>query len=58
MSIEDQGGVYRIIHYAGKLQEIILKNSDELKECIEDFTAGKKFIVQQGIRLLEYKGRL
>lgn len=57
MSIEDQGGVYRIIHYAGKLQEIILKNSDELKECIEDFTAGKKFIVQQGIRLLEYKGR-
>jgi len=58
MSIEDMGEGYRLVYYAGKLQERCVQSRDELKGHVDTFAARGKIIVQQGIRLLKYKGRL
>lgn len=54
-NLEDDN--YKISYYAKKLQKIEINSSEDLKKYVEDFVGNKKFIIQQGVRLLRYEGR-
>lgn len=56
MSIEKADRQYKLVFYAYELRELILSDIKEVRKHIEEFTAGGKFIIQRGIRLLKYKG--
>lgn len=56
MSIEKINGQYKLVFFADELQVLILSSLEELRTHIEQFIDGRKFIIQQGIRLLKFKG--
>lgn len=56
LSIEKEGKKYRLTFYSGELKQIILSNIDELRNYVEKYTEEGGFIVQEGIRLLKYRG--
>jgi hypothetical protein len=57
LSLEKSNGQYKLVFYSDELQELIMSDVEEVRKHIEEFTEGRKFIIQHGIRLLKYKGR-
>lgn len=55
ISIEHIGDKYRLVLLLGGLMELILNNTEELRTYVENYTEGKKFVIQRGIRLLKYR---
>jgi hypothetical protein len=56
LSIEKEEKKYRLIFYSGGLNELILNDIEEVRDYVEKYTKGRVFIIQEGIRLLKYKG--
>jgi hypothetical protein len=56
LSIEMEGEKYNLIFYSKGLNKIILNDIEELRNYVEEYTKEKVFIIQEGIRLLKYKG--
>jgi hypothetical protein len=54
--IEKFNNKYKLNYYKKGPKEALLDNINEVQEFITRFVGNKKFIVQQGIRLLTYKG--
>ena len=62
MSIEKAGSnnSYKVATFSNGLREIEISNTQELKKTVEEFmdnNTGGSFLVQQGVRLLNYKNR-
>jgi hypothetical protein len=58
LSIERLEEGYRLVYYSGRLKDVMLKDIDEVRDMVEDYTKDNKFIIQEGIRLLKYKDRV
>lgn len=58
LSIEKENEEYKLIFYSGGLKELDLKEINEVRDYVENFTEGRQFIIQEGIRLLKYKGQV
>ncbi|UCZ52609.1 YheC/YheD family protein [Bacillus shivajii] len=58
MSIEKIDKKYKLIFLTDHMQELVLNDVKELREHIMDYTSDKKYVIQEGIRLLKYKERL
>jgi hypothetical protein len=56
LSIEQIHNKYKFNYYDNGPHEIILDKINEVKKLVTKYVGTKKFIVQQGIRLLPYKG--
>lgn len=57
LSVEKLTNKYKLNYYQMGAKEALLDNINELQEFVTKFIGNKKFIIQQGIRLLTYKGR-
>lgn len=57
ISIEQENKQYRVNYYDNVLKEVLLKDIAEVKKLVEHFREGRRFIIQQGIRLMKYKNR-
>jgi hypothetical protein len=57
LSIEKLSNGYKLNFYENGAKELILNNFNEIQSFVTNFTLNKKFIIQQGIRLLTHKGR-
>jgi len=57
LSIKQEPEGYRINFNDSGLKEIVVKDILEVEKIISDFKGGRKFIIQQGIKLLKYNGR-
>jgi hypothetical protein len=58
ISIEHVDKNYKLNLFEGRLKEITLKNIEDVKNIVEEFTKGRQFVVQQGIRLIKYNGHV
>lgn len=58
IAIEKIDDMYKLVFYSAELKELKLKDIEELRGYIEKYTAGRKFIIQEGIRLLKYKDQV
>ncbi|MCR3921339.1 MAG: YheC/YheD family protein [Firmicutes bacterium] len=58
LSIEKLQAEYKLTFYEKGLKELVVRDLIQLEAYIECFIRKKKFILQQGIRLLTYKNRL
>lgn len=58
LSIEKVNEGYRLIFYSGGLKELDLKEINEVRDYVENFTKERYFIIQEGIKLLKYKGQV
>lgn len=58
LSIKKEGEAYKLTFYSSGLKNIIINNMKELRDFVEEYTEGHQFIIQKGIRLLKYKGRV
>jgi hypothetical protein len=57
LSIEKNNNKYKLNFYQYKLKRIIIKDIKKLEKFIDNYTKERKFIVQQGIKLLKFKGQ-
>lgn len=57
LSIEKLELKYKLNYYKRGAKELIIDSLDELRSFISKFVRNKKFIIQQGLRLLTYNGR-
>ena len=57
LSIEKLNDKYKLNYYKNGTKEILLDNINEVQEFVIKFVGNKKFIIQQGIKLLTYEGR-
>jgi hypothetical protein len=57
LSIEKLNDKYKLNFYQKGAEEILLDNINEVEEFVIKFIGNKEFIIQQGIKLLTYKGR-
>jgi hypothetical protein len=56
LSIEKVNNQYKLNFYQYKLKRITIKDIKKLEKFIDNYTKERKFIVQQGISLLKFKG--
>jgi hypothetical protein len=57
LSIEKLSDKYKLNYYKNDAKETLLNNINEVREFVIRFVGNKKFIIQQGIKLLNYEGR-
>lgn len=57
LSIEKEDNEFKLNFYDNGLKIIIFDDVAKVEDFINNFTQGKRFIVQQGIRLLDFQGR-
>lgn len=57
LSIEKLSNSYKLNYFENGAKELTLSNINEVHLFIANFTLNKKFVIQQGIRLLTHKGR-
>lgn len=58
LSIEKSQDQYKLVHYEDGLKEEYLSSIGKLREAVENFVEDRKFIIQEGIRLLKYEGQV
>ncbi len=56
LSIEKNDNQFRLNFFKKELKTVLVENIQSLKEYVEDFIGVKPFIIQEGIRLLKFKG--
>jgi glutathione synthase/RimK-type ligase-like ATP-grasp enzyme len=57
LSVEKFSDKYKLNYYKMGAKELLLDNINEVQEFATKFIGNKKFIIQQGIRLLTYNSR-
>jgi hypothetical protein len=57
LSIEKIEGWYNLNFYKNGLRQIVLEDLERLKDFVDAFIKRRKFIIQQGIKLLKVNGR-
>jgi hypothetical protein len=56
LSIEKLNNKYKLNYYQKGAKDIFLDSVNEVKEFVNKYIGSKKFIIQQGLKLLTYKG--
>lgn len=56
LSVEKLNNKYKLNYYYRGAKEALLDNINEVQKFVTEFVGNRRFIVQQGIRLLSYKG--
>lgn len=57
ISIEKHNNGYNLNYYDNGLKDLSLSSINDIKNIVTSFIGNKKYIIQQGIRLLTFEGR-